>query len=72
MKLFCAVIYIQDSSTKACDLNANTDSEVSGDGDVFVPEEALSVQVPRLDLKNASDGDKWEGNFCPLIHNILS
>lgn len=52
-----------DSSTKACDLNANTDSEVSGDGDVFVPEEALSVQVPRLDLKNASDGDKWEDPF---------
>ncbi|XP_010717394.1 protein FAM13B-like [Meleagris gallopavo] len=61
-----------DSSTKACDLNANTDSEVSGDGDIYVPEEALSVQVPRLDLKNASDGDKWEGNFCSLIHNILS
>lgn len=52
-----------DSSTKACDLNANTDSEVSGDGDVYVPEEALSVQVPRLDLKNASDGDKWEDPF---------
>lgn len=52
-----------DSSTKACDLNANTDSEVSGDGDVFVPEEALSVQVPCLDLKNASDGDKWEDPF---------
>ncbi|XP_048816354.1 protein FAM13B isoform X2 [Lagopus muta] len=52
-----------DSSTKACDLNANTDAEVSGDGDVCVPEEALSVQVPRLDLKNASDGDKWEDPF---------
>lgn len=52
-----------DSSTKACDLNANTDSEVSGDGDVYVPEEALSVQVPCLDLKNASDGDKWEDPF---------
>ncbi|XP_052545498.1 protein FAM13B isoform X2 [Tympanuchus pallidicinctus] len=52
-----------DSSTKACDLNANTDAEVSGDGDVSVPEEALSVQVPRLDLKNASDGDKWEDPF---------
>ncbi|XP_015731163.1 protein FAM13B isoform X2 [Coturnix japonica] len=52
-----------DSSTKACDLNANTDSEVSGDGDVYVPEEALSVQVPRLDLKNASDVDKWEDPF---------
>lgn len=52
-----------DSSTKACDLNANTDSEVSGDGDIYVPEEALSVQVPRLDLKNASDVDKWEDPF---------
>ncbi|XP_065590865.1 protein FAM13B isoform X2 [Cyrtonyx montezumae] len=52
-----------DSSTKACDYNANTDSEVSGDGDSYVPEEALSVQVPRLDLKNASDGDKWEDPF---------
>uniref|UniRef100_A0A8C3LJ09 Protein FAM13B n=1 Tax=Chrysolophus pictus TaxID=9089 RepID=A0A8C3LJ09_CHRPC len=52
-----------DSSTKACDLNANTDSEVTGDGDIYVPEEALSVQVPRLDLKNASDGDKWEDPF---------
>ncbi|XP_042682168.1 protein FAM13B isoform X2 [Centrocercus urophasianus] len=52
-----------DSSTKACDLNANTDAEVPGDGDVSVPEEALSVQVPRLDLKNASDGDKWEDPF---------
>ncbi|OXB56846.1 hypothetical protein ASZ78_004729 [Callipepla squamata] len=52
-----------DSSTKACDYNANTDSEVSGDGDSYVPEEALCVQVPRLDLKNASDGDKWEDPF---------
>ncbi|OXB76216.1 UNVERIFIED_CONTAM: hypothetical protein H355_016794 [Colinus virginianus] len=52
-----------DSSTKACDYNANTDSEVSGVGDSYVPEEALSVQVPRLDLKNASDGDKWEDPF---------
>uniref|UniRef100_A0A669QEA7 Protein FAM13B n=1 Tax=Phasianus colchicus TaxID=9054 RepID=A0A669QEA7_PHACC len=52
-----------DSSTKACDLNANTDSEVTGDDDIYVPEEALSVQVPRLDLKNASDGDKWEDPF---------
>uniref|UniRef100_A0A8B9BI69 Protein FAM13B n=1 Tax=Anser brachyrhynchus TaxID=132585 RepID=A0A8B9BI69_9AVES len=46
-----------------CDLNANTDSEVSGDGDVYVSEEALGVQIPRLDLKNASDGDKWEDPF---------
>ncbi|XP_015731164.1 protein FAM13B isoform X3 [Coturnix japonica] len=59
-----------DSSTKACDLNANTDSEVSGDGDVYVPEEALSVQVPRLDLKNASDVDKWEAP-CPITFPLI-
>ncbi|XP_030359791.1 protein FAM13B isoform X2 [Strigops habroptila] len=52
-----------DSSNKTCDLNANTDSEVLGDGNVNVSEEALSVQVPRLDLKNVSDGDKWEDPF---------
>ncbi|XP_063204853.1 protein FAM13B isoform X2 [Chroicocephalus ridibundus] len=52
-----------DSSSKTCDLNANTDSEVSGVGNVNVSEEALGVQVPRLDLKNVSDGDKWEDPF---------
>ncbi|XP_026714399.1 protein FAM13B isoform X3 [Athene cunicularia] len=52
-----------DSSSRSCDLNANTDSEVSRDGNVNVSEEALSVQVPRLDLKNVSDGDKWEDPF---------
>uniref|UniRef100_A0A8C0EC49 Protein FAM13B n=1 Tax=Bubo bubo TaxID=30461 RepID=A0A8C0EC49_BUBBB len=52
-----------DSSSRSCDLNANTDSEVSGDGNVDVSEEALGVQVPRLDLKNVSDGDKWEDPF---------
>ncbi|XP_074958952.1 protein FAM13B isoform X4 [Phalacrocorax aristotelis] len=52
-----------DSSSKTCDLNANTDSEVSGNGSVNVSEEALGVQVPRLDLKNVSDGDKWEDPF---------
>ncbi|KAM6122880.1 protein FAM13B isoform 1-T1 [Phoenicopterus ruber ruber] len=52
-----------DSSSKTCDLNANTDSEVSGDGSVNVSEEAPGVQVPRLDLKNVSDGDKWEDPF---------
>ncbi|XP_031454224.1 protein FAM13B isoform X3 [Phasianus colchicus] len=59
-----------DSSTKACDLNANTDSEVTGDDDIYVPEEALSVQVPRLDLKNASDGDKWEAP-CPITFPLI-
>lgn len=43
-----------------------------GDGNINVSEEALSVQVPRLDLKNVSDGDKWEGNSRPLAHNIIS
>lgn len=52
-----------DSSSKTCDLNANTDSEVLGDGSVNVSEEALGVQIPRLDLKNVSDGDKWEDPF---------
>lgn len=42
------------------------------DGDVNVSEEALGVQIPRLDLKNASDGDKWEGNFHPLARNIVN
>uniref|UniRef100_A0A8C0HQH6 Protein FAM13B n=1 Tax=Buteo japonicus TaxID=224669 RepID=A0A8C0HQH6_9AVES len=53
----------RDSSSKTCDLNANTDSEVLGDGNVNVSEEALGVQIPRLDLKNVSDGDKWEDPF---------
>ncbi|XP_009958788.1 PREDICTED: protein FAM13B isoform X1 [Leptosomus discolor] len=52
-----------DSSSKTCDLNANTDPEVSGDGSINVSEEALGVQVPRLDLKNVTDGDKWEDPF---------
>ncbi|XP_071614575.1 protein FAM13B isoform X3 [Heliangelus exortis] len=59
-----------DSSSKSCDLNANTDSEVSEDGSVNVTEEALSVQVPRLDLKNVSDGDKWEAP-CPITFPLI-
>ncbi|XP_040459412.1 protein FAM13B isoform X6 [Falco naumanni] len=59
-----------DSSSKTCDLNANTDSEVSGDGNINVSEEALSVQVPRLDLKNVSDGDKWEAP-CPITFPLI-
>uniref|UniRef100_A0A672U3P6 Protein FAM13B n=1 Tax=Strigops habroptila TaxID=2489341 RepID=A0A672U3P6_STRHB len=55
---------------KTCDLNANTDSEVLGDGNVNVSEEALSVQVPRLDLKNVSDGDKWEAP-CPITFPLI-
>nr|XP_014120251.1 protein FAM13B isoform X4 [Zonotrichia albicollis] len=52
-----------DSSSKPCDLNANPDSEVLGDGSVHVPEEAPAVQVPHLDLKNVAEGDKWEDPF---------
>ncbi|XP_054697711.1 protein FAM13B isoform X1 [Grus americana] len=59
-----------DSSSKTCDLNANTDSEVSGDGSVNVSQEALGVQVPRLDLKNVSDGDKWEAP-CPITFPLI-
>ncbi|XP_074958951.1 protein FAM13B isoform X3 [Phalacrocorax aristotelis] len=59
-----------DSSSKTCDLNANTDSEVSGNGSVNVSEEALGVQVPRLDLKNVSDGDKWEAP-CPITFPLI-
>ncbi|XP_063204854.1 protein FAM13B isoform X3 [Chroicocephalus ridibundus] len=59
-----------DSSSKTCDLNANTDSEVSGVGNVNVSEEALGVQVPRLDLKNVSDGDKWEAP-CPITFPLI-
>ncbi|XP_052672285.1 protein FAM13B isoform X3 [Harpia harpyja] len=59
-----------DSGSKTCDLNANTDSEVLGDGDVNVSEEALGVQIPRLDLKNVSDGDKWEAP-CPITFPLI-
>ncbi|XP_074772596.1 protein FAM13B isoform X3 [Athene noctua] len=59
-----------DSSSRSGDLNANTDSEVSGDGNVNVSEEALGVQVPRLDLKNVSDGDKWEAP-CPITFPLI-
>uniref|UniRef100_A0A8C0G4I2 Protein FAM13B n=1 Tax=Chelonoidis abingdonii TaxID=106734 RepID=A0A8C0G4I2_CHEAB len=54
---------VTDSSSKICDLNANTESEISGDGSVNVPEESTCIQVPHLDLKNVSDGDKWEEPF---------
>uniref|UniRef100_A0A8C5X912 Protein FAM13B n=1 Tax=Malurus cyaneus samueli TaxID=2593467 RepID=A0A8C5X912_9PASS len=59
----CQTFEVSDSSSKTCDLNANTDAEVLGDGSITVPEEAPGVQVPRLDLKNVSDGDKWEDPF---------
>ena len=34
-----------------------------GSQSVGVQGEAACVQIPLLDLKNVSDGDKWEGNF---------
>ncbi|XP_059554451.1 protein FAM13B isoform X5 [Myotis daubentonii] len=53
---------ILDSCTKMCDLNANTESEVPADQS-GVQGEAACVQIPHLDLKNISDGDKWEEPF---------
>ncbi|XP_070954478.1 protein FAM13B isoform X10 [Macaca nemestrina] len=54
---------ILDSSSKICDLNANTESEVPGGQSVGVQGEAACVNIPHLDLKNVSDGDKWEEPF---------
>ncbi|XP_020940468.1 protein FAM13B isoform X6 [Sus scrofa] len=54
---------ILDSNSKICDLNANTESEVPGGQSVGVQGEASYVQIPHLDLKNVSDGDKWEEPF---------
>ncbi|XP_004282129.1 protein FAM13B isoform X7 [Orcinus orca] len=55
--------FILDSSSKICDLNANTESEVPGGQSVGVQGEAACVQIPQLDPKNVSDGDKWEEPF---------
>ncbi|KAM9104435.1 protein FAM13B isoform 8-T8 [Megaptera novaeangliae] len=55
--------FILDSSSKICDLNANTESEVPGGQSVGVQGEAACVQIPHLDLKDVSDGDKWEEPF---------
>lgn len=52
-----------DSSSKICDLNANTDSEVPGGMSVGFQGEATCVHIPLLDLKNVSDGDEWEEPF---------
>ncbi|XP_078216040.1 protein FAM13B isoform X12 [Callithrix jacchus] len=54
---------ILDSSSKICDLNANTETEVPGGQSVGVQGEAACVHIPHLDLKNVSDGDKWEEPF---------
>ncbi|XP_017823345.1 protein FAM13B isoform X1 [Callithrix jacchus] len=61
---------ILDSSSKICDLNANTETEVPGGQSVGVQGEAACVHIPHLDLKNVSDGDKWEASCLitfPLI-----
>ncbi|XP_058396932.1 protein FAM13B isoform X6 [Diceros bicornis minor] len=61
---------ILDSSSKICDLNANTESEVPGGQSVGVQGEAACVQIPHLDLKNISDGDKWEAS-CPITFPLI-
>ncbi|XP_013204995.1 protein FAM13B isoform X4 [Microtus ochrogaster] len=61
---------ILDSSSKIHDLNANTESEVTDGQSGGVQGEAACVQVTHLDLKNVSDGDKWEASCLitfPLI-----
>lgn len=52
-----------DCSSKICDLNANTDSEVPGGLSVGFQGEAACIHIPLLDLKNVSDGDTWEEPF---------
>ncbi|XP_057590122.1 protein FAM13B isoform X5 [Hippopotamus amphibius kiboko] len=61
---------ILDSSSKICDLNANTESEVPGSLSVGVQGEAACVQIPHLDLKNVSDGDRWEAS-CPITFPLI-
>ncbi|XP_055980643.1 protein FAM13B isoform X2 [Sorex fumeus] len=59
-----------DSCSKICDLNANTDSEVPGGLSVGFQGEAACVHIPLLDLKNVSDGDKWEAS-CPITFPLI-
>uniref|UniRef100_A0A8C6GCE5 Protein FAM13B n=1 Tax=Mus spicilegus TaxID=10103 RepID=A0A8C6GCE5_MUSSI len=61
---------ILDSSSKIRDLNANTELEVTEGQSVGVQGEAACIQIAQLDLKNVSDGDKWEASCLitfPLI-----
>ncbi|XP_049641953.1 protein FAM13B isoform X4 [Suncus etruscus] len=59
-----------DSSSKICDLNANTDSEVPEGISVGFQGEATCVHIPLLDLKNVSDGDEWEAS-CPITFPLI-
>ncbi|XP_056667315.1 protein FAM13B isoform X11 [Monodelphis domestica] len=53
-----------DPNRKICDLNANTESEVPGnESGGGVHGEAACLHIPHLELKNISDGDKWEEPF---------
>ncbi|XP_068960375.1 protein FAM13B isoform X2 [Petaurus breviceps papuanus] len=53
-----------DSSSKICDLNANTESEVpGGESGGGIHGEAACLHIPHLELKSVSDGDKWEEPF---------
>ncbi|XP_051834425.1 protein FAM13B isoform X2 [Antechinus flavipes] len=53
-----------DPSSKICDLNANTESEVpGGESGGGGHGEAACLHIPHLELKNVSDGDKWEEPF---------
>ncbi|XP_048224447.1 protein FAM13B isoform X5 [Perognathus longimembris pacificus] len=61
---------ILESSSNIRDLNANTESEMQGGQSVGVQGEAACVQIPHLDLKNVSDGDKWEAS-CPITFPLI-
>nr|XP_044988226.1 protein FAM13B isoform X1 [Jaculus jaculus]XP_044988227.1 protein FAM13B isoform X1 [Jaculus jaculus] len=57
-------------SSKMHDLNANTESEVPEGQSVGFLGEAACVQIPQLDLKTDSDGDKWEAS-CPITFPLI-
>ncbi|EHB10808.1 Protein FAM13B [Heterocephalus glaber] len=58
------------SSSKICDLNANTESEVPRGQSVGVQGEAACVQIPHVDLKNDAGGDRWEAP-CPVAFPLI-
>ncbi|XP_056667309.1 protein FAM13B isoform X5 [Monodelphis domestica] len=60
-----------DPNRKICDLNANTESEVPGnESGGGVHGEAACLHIPHLELKNISDGDKWEAS-CPITFPLI-